>query len=242
MYTREGQEVLVRHEIAGKGFLVVPVLETWDSDLVEGALMMVDAVYERAPTARFDAKVVELEGEIRKLHKQKNALRVEMREAERKAEERRAKFKQLEALQNLEDFISGRITHYVVDIRWRMSRIVAFGDAVSSYDRHGKKLLILFGDSKGNLTWKLNQYSDGSGSYSDVLPCLSHGEAVEKLTVILHERMEKVVTRAMAEHAEEQGVPLPPGYMERVEEAEREDKEKKIAGLRKQIEELERAR
>ena len=37
MYTKDGQEVLVRHEIAGEGFLVVPVLETWDGELVEEA-------------------------------------------------------------------------------------------------------------------------------------------------------------------------------------------------------------
>jgi len=37
MYTKDGQEVLVRHENAGEGFMVVPALETWDGELVEEA-------------------------------------------------------------------------------------------------------------------------------------------------------------------------------------------------------------
>lgn len=243
MYTKNGQEVEVLHEIAGVGFLVAPILDLQDGypiqgPPIQGPPMMVDVVYEQAPTARFDAKVIRLGVEIEELRQQKLALRRELREAERRAEERKAKFERLEALQGLEDFIDGKVTHYVVERRWGMPSVVTFASTKCDYGKRDKKLLTLFGDSEGNLAWRLNAYSDGSGSYSDVIPCLSHEEAVEKVTTALYARMVEVATRSLAEHAVEQGVPLPEGYMERVEKAERKDAEGKIAKLHQEIEAL----
>lgn len=242
MYTKDGQEVEVLHKIEGGRFLVAPVRETHDGCHVQGAPMVVDAVYERAPTACFDAEVVKLKAEIEELRQQRLAIHKKLRETRLRAHKRWTKFKRLEVLQGLEDFIDGKVTHYVVGRDWRKPRIIAFTDAKCSYDKKERKLLVLFGDSKGDLVWKLNSYSDGSGSYSTVVPCLSHQEAIEKLTVLLHDTMAKVAIRDLAEHAEKQGVPLPEGYMERVENAERKAREKEIAGLRKKIEELEQAR
>lgn len=239
MYTKDGQEITVLHEIEGKGFLVAPIFDLDHGGYAEGPLMMIDAIYERAPTARFDAEVVRLRAEIKELRQQKIALRNGLREAERMAEERWTKLERLEALQSLEDFIDGKITHYVEGPRWARPRIVAFADTKWSDGQRKKKLLVLFGDSKGDLTWRMNQYYDGSGSWGDVIPCLSREEAIEKMTAILHEKMAESATRDLAKHVTEQGVPLPEGYMERVEEAEREDTEKEIAELRRKIEALE---
>lgn len=239
MYTKNGQEVEVLHEIPGKGFLVAPIFEQYDGYPVQGPLMLVDAVYEQAPTARFDAEVVRLKEEIEELRGQRFDLNEDLHEAEQQAKKRMAKFQRLEALQGLEDFVEGRITHYVVKPGWRPPYIIAFADAKCEYGKKEKKLLTLFGDSEGNLTWRLNRYSDDSGSHSQVIPCLSHEEAVKKVTALLYERMEHDASRKLAEHAEKQGVPLPEGYMARVEEAERKETEKKIAKLRREIEALE---
>lgn len=48
------------------------------------------------------------------------------------------------------------------------------------------KLVTLFGDTKGNLEFRINQYMDGSGSYCECYPCLSREEADQTVQLIFN--------------------------------------------------------
>jgi len=76
--------------------------------------------------------------------------------------------------------VSGKITHYV-KLSWNPT-IVPFLKETCNYNNSKLKLLTLYGSSNGNLTWKLSNYSDGSGSSYECIPCSSYEEAVSVLT------------------------------------------------------------
>ncbi len=136
--------------------------------------------------AALNAKVAALRAEIISIHWERNALSEDI-------EARRGRIKQHSALALLDDFITGKITHYVScamsynrEARHTIA-IESFKEATcgSSSPYRSKdelKLLTLFGSSKGDLTWRLSQYSDGSGSYTEVIPCasLEHATSVAR--------------------------------------------------------------
>jgi len=55
------------------------------------------------------------------------------------------------------------------------------------------KLLSLFGDSKGDLSFRLHQYRDGSGNYEEVIPCHSMDEAKELIKNHILKEMNKQI-------------------------------------------------
>lgn len=116
-----------------------------------------------------------------------------LREAEKGNNERLTKLKHYSALSRVEDFIEGRMTHFVCRKQYgRGVEVETFEAVMNSKDDRGRydgdiKLLSLFGTKKyspqhgnkgGDLLWKVNHYYDGSGLWSIVQPCLSEEEAV----------------------------------------------------------------
>lgn len=101
--------------------------------------------------------------------------------------------KRFAQLQKLDDYIAGKITHFVV-VRQHYDdmTISAFDSFIkSTEDRYDRKLrlLSLYGDSKGNLSWNLDRYSDGSGGDSGYYwPATSYEEALQKAHEWLTER------------------------------------------------------
>ena len=150
--------------------------------------------------------------------------------------ERMEALQQYEGLQHLEDFILGKVTHYVVTERWQVPRIIDFDDTEAEYARNReKRLLTLFGNSEGNLAWQLNRYADGSGGSTQVIPCRSLEEAQEVLSEKLLARMENVVDRRLLEAALAHNIPLPEAYREAVGTKERKVKEDKVKELRRKL-------
>lgn len=89
------------------------------------------------------------------------------------------------------DFLEGRITHFVVR-SYSGYAIRSFKEELEieqSYDR-GFRLLCLFGHVKEGqklkTKWKLNHYSDGSGSWKELYPCKSEEEAKTKLLELFY--------------------------------------------------------
>lgn len=138
-----------------------------------------DKLYENPPVAQLSVETKELEerksvlaSELANLVKEINKVKTELKEIE--------KYKGLE---NLSNFINGKITHYVID-DCSVGEIIEFDKARSYYG--GQKLLVLWGDSKGNMNWRLNRYSDGSGHWTNCYPCLSLEEAKAKISELFN--------------------------------------------------------
>jgi hypothetical protein len=107
-------------------------------------------------------------------------------------------------IQHTLDFIEGRFTHAVV-IEWNGPQIVTLNEALTYLEdkrEKGMKMLGLFGTEKYRLgtppyrlkdrkmEWKVNRYSDGSGSWSLVIPCYSEQEAHEKVQEIVNQNID----------------------------------------------------
>lgn len=117
----------------------------------------------------------------------------------------------------------------------------------SSYDRRDCfKLLSLFGRSDGDLEWRLNQYSDGSGCGSTVYPCTSYDQALdivrewfaEKAKTDL-ENMDKdrgnKPSLSIIEKAKEYAITMPDEYIKSAHEIDKKLRANKIKKLQEEI-------
>jgi hypothetical protein len=226
-YLVDGSAVEVVEELTS-GFLVQSYYSYGDDEepyLDRTGIKIVDRVFDTPPVAKFHESIQRLNDEIDQLKQTKANLLAEQKAYQKDIEEASAKRKQHEQLRLLDDFIDGKITHYV-EFYWNGEpNIVEFQDAKCGYDRKKLKLLTLFGDSNGNLEWKLSAYSDGSGCSSTVVPTTSYEQAVEvaksHITDLLQDAKRSAV-QSTVNIADKWGVPVPDDYRKQAKATERD--------------------
>jgi hypothetical protein len=152
-----------------------------DSEPYAGPVQTWPEVFAKPPTEEVHAEVRALEQRAADLRKQIDGMREERRALDADHKARAERIKRHAQLQTLDDFIAGRITHFVV-IDGYGAKVQDAAAALES-DENGRwskalRLLSLYGGTNGDLMWKLNRYSDGSGGSSEVIPCLSFDEAM----------------------------------------------------------------
>lgn len=161
-------------------------------------LSLEPAVYDRPPTAAVDARIQQLRTEEENLRSRVTSLRDEMRTAESEHKARLSKLQSLGALRHIETFLDGKFTHAVL-MNYSGPEIVSFEEALQpnkdDYGRRetGLKLMTLFGNSKNDLQWRINDYKDGSGSNTNVMPCMSIEEAMEVAQRLINEKCAEAV-------------------------------------------------
>jgi len=87
------------------------------------------------------------------------------------------------AVQRLEDFLDGKITHMIVKPEYGAYVMGTIEDVTKREDRYDRgkwKLVSLMGDSNGDLEFMLHRYSSG-GDGVTVIPCTSEAEARTEL-------------------------------------------------------------
>lgn len=217
-YLPDGQAVEIISEIPN-GFLVSRIFEDADTgETINGKPELVAKVYDKAPTERMDKEFLALQSSIDDLYRKQREAGEALQIAKAAIEGQKAKFDRVEQLRLLEDFIDGKITHYVEFTGYSEPRIIPFAETKSDEycGNRDMRLLSLFGSSNGQLSWMLNRYRDGSGIYTEVFPCNS----LEAAQTMVKERIlakadeskdgpiEHVVTSA-----EKFGVELPIEYL-----------------------------
>jgi hypothetical protein len=148
---------------------------------IEGPLQVWTQWFSKPPVQKKAQELLALKKEEDEIRTRIRAARSEEISLQRSAKERIDFLKQHEKLQLLDDFVSGKITHIVSCENWGSPEILTVADWESKEFRNahcGLRLLSLFGSSKGDLTWKLNYYSDQSGNWTDVTPCTSLEQAM----------------------------------------------------------------
>lgn len=161
-------------------------------------------VFLKPPVEKLNAEVAELKRHLDLLQSEIGQLRKVKREKERDIAARKDRLKQHEALRQLDDYLANRITHFVVLSRG-YSRdnppaitIETFKDAMEqkeAWSRGQLKCLSLFGDTKGDLTFGINDYSCCNGDDKlEVVPCTSLEQARE--IAIKHYEAELAAWRA----------------------------------------------
>lgn len=224
-YTLQGGEVHVLAETP-KGFLVCAVYdddEGLEPIIDEDHPFLVERVYDSPPTQRTSEDLARLEQEMAKLRAERTTLLAQQRASQAEYDAIRLRCAGIEQLRGVFDYIDGKITHYVLTGWDEAVSVVPFGDTKAEYarERDGKKLLVLFGDSKRNLSWKLNQYSDGSGQYSVVYPATSEEEAKTIARRVLSEKLQDKPRESVLSCADKFGVPVPPEYRAAILEQDR---------------------
>lgn len=175
VYTTDGRVGLYITAYDGK-HLVAPIhdhdYETGEPLIGEPVLW--DHAFSTPPVARIEANVAALQARAEALRAELEELRQEQREALKSRRETLAKLAQHRALARIEDFIEGRFPPLMVLLTEYGSPVLKTREeALTSSDRYSRdtKLMVLFGTSKGDIEWRINQYHDGSGGWQTALHC-----------------------------------------------------------------------
>jgi len=242
-YLKTGEKVLLIETLKSGQFLIENLMEDCEGgEYDSGYLQIVDQIFDRQPKAVYDKDVKALQQKIKDLHTELGTIRKEVSGFEKDEKSRLRRLKRHESLKLLEDYLDGKITHYVT-LGYR-PEIVKFEDEKDSYDHSGLKLLSLFGNSKGDLTWRLNDYNDGSGSWKSVFPCTSYEGAQQKLQeyMDLGITKEKTPSKSNILLAKEYELILPDGYTEKVQKQQADNIDKQIKEHEITIKELKEKR
>lgn len=156
-------------------------------------------IFAAAPKAKLSDEIVTLQEQVAKLKSEISELQRNKREEEKEIAARKDRIKQHEKLKRLDDYLAGKITHYVI-VRFGLPYIAeAAKEYANDYDNsrweNNKKLKLLtfFGNSKGDTEFNLSSYSDGSGSGVLVFPFCSIEEAEEKAKAMLEKRIAELL-------------------------------------------------
>lgn len=232
-YLPDGRRVEVLAEAPGGGFFVQIFAEDPETgERYRAEIWRAKTLLDNEPVDSLGAEAKKLREEVAALRKERQAISVDIAVAKREAEGflgERAKLiadlQDNEALRNLQAFIDGKITHFVVlehgQPRLRIKTFAELMDYSGASrdswrrDQPSIRLLSLCGEAGTRLSWQVNQYSDGSGgSYrAPVWPCLSEQHAQDTLARLVVERLAEAKTAEnqlnagiLAEHY---GLPMP---------------------------------
>lgn len=157
-------------------------------------MTVVDRVFHSEPNFVQGPQGKALEAQLAQMREEKAAISQEITalKRERKAAvEAAAKYPQFATALN---FLEGRISHVVVHF-YGTWLIKTLGDALEYKEDYGKaagmKLLCLFGVGRDKKChWSLNNYPDGSGSWTIITPFASLSDAEQFVNVKFNEALE----------------------------------------------------
>lgn len=194
-FLMHGQEVEYVAPYAD-GHVVRRLLLVVDSDgeeqEVRGSLDEVDEVFAQPPRVKFDEYIASVQKRITELRAECAEAQALRDEAKADASAMRARLAQHEALKRIDDYLEGRFEWVVTDVNSTL-KVEKISDAFAyrdGYDR-GLKLVTLFGESKRDLQWRINDYRDGSGSWGRMWPCATEDEAKAKASSIFMAEVEE---------------------------------------------------
>jgi hypothetical protein len=236
-YLVDGRSVTVIATLPDGRFLVDPLYEYDDEDYPADAPFITDHIFDAAPTNKLNQDVERLNREIEQLRKTRNAISLEIEAAKRENEATLKEYAKFSELKQLNDFIAGKITHYLVIPGYSEPHILKFGDTKEEdYRLKAFKMLTLYGTTEGSLVWNLNQYRDGSGSYTRVIPCTSYEQVLEEAQKYLDsETYKEWSSSGLIKFAQEYNLRLPDGYIERAKQQKRESAQKRIQEAQAQL-------
>lgn len=204
-------------------------------------LYIVDKVYDHPPAILQDEKLKSLTESIRLLSEKKYEIEKDILGLQRREEITLERIKKIEKLQYVFDFIDGKISHYVEYDQRGLVNITKFEDAKSEYGSNPeKKLLVLFGDSKRDMQWRLNQYSDGSGYYISVIPCTSYIMALQEAQKLVDKEIgnDGVCRLSLIEICKKHNLKLPKEYIENYNQLLKENRDREIEKMEESLQKL----
>jgi len=187
-YTTDGRKVVIVGNLNAAETIVQEVfVTTGGTEVPSGENFVVKSLHDAPVRSWKEDRIAELDAEYERRKAEMDGYRSKVSKAQKAAKLHAqaltafASNAAKEQLSTVEDFVSGEITHFVLNTEYGAPRIRPFSDAitdVSEYDRDSIRLLSLFGRTNGDMEWRLHQYSDASGGSSPVIPAQGYEEAV----------------------------------------------------------------
>lgn len=203
LFTRDGRRVELLAITVDGAYVVSRVLRFDDYDgsygYSRGETTFEQELWEKAPISVVDEEIAAAELRLREAERLCSEKISTAVNAEREIKQRLEKLSKFKGLEHLEAFIDGKLTHFV-DLDGY--NILTAAQAIERRD-YGPKLLSLFGDAKGNLAWRINEYKDGSGSWREMLPAISEEDAA----AIRFDRLSADLENAYSEEFKKLGRP-----------------------------------
>jgi hypothetical protein len=243
-YDINGNAYRVREVLEDGTVLAFPLYEDPETgDTLEDDVEVVNGpLYDRAPREKKDAALIDLNAKIAAARAELSKLTTTIRTAETEGKARLAKLAQYDQLKRLEDFLDGKITHYVC-ATYEPPKIFPIEQAKAEQCDRDLRLLCLFGTTERSLVWKLNRYNDGSGCYRYVFPCCSIDEAKETAGKIFADHFagksvdgdKTFPRRDWLEAADKAGIYVPDEYRAAVLDREAKERAMKIKELEEKL-------
>ena len=221
-YTSDGKKVAVVGKLNAQETIVQEIFVTENgSELPSGENFVTKSLHDTPVESWKEKRLRELEASYEKTNRE---LVDKIDSLNRKYREQsalmNAKIKSMDMLQKnlsegdfdrLVDFMSGNCK-YVVKLGWSPKISLFDKELIDNWEGRfdAIRLVSVFGDSDGNVKYRLNQYKDGSGSWEEIVPFGTHEQAVEYFRdFIFNKALEKGVTYDMIKISEEYGFDLP---------------------------------
>lgn len=156
-------------------------------------------IFLSPPVAKLNEEVAALNVQIEGLEAKRDTVRQQLREQDAEINARKERLKQHELLARLDDYVAGKITHYLILENYdNVPRVITLKETKGDDHQKAYRLLYLKAETTwgGKVEWKLSQYRDGSCSTETVLPCCSREEAIKEGTKVFEAMLAKWRGRA----------------------------------------------
>lgn len=260
-YTSDGKKVLIVGKLNSQETIVQEIFVSAGQEIPSGENFVVKSLHDAPAESWKEKNLRELE---QRYDRDRAKLQQQIDDQERRLNLERDKAKEQTSallqfvknsdesqLETLKNFMSGQITHLFV--AGYSPEIISWTDNNKAYDidswggrtrLEGIKLVSLMGRSDGDLSYRLNEYRDGSGSSKTIYPCTSYEEALAMAQAQLDEDGIAYTSGGfqylnVSEWSKIEGIVIPAAVTERYEmlaDAQRLDR---IEKLRKELDDLE---
>lgn len=248
-YTTDGKKVSVVGKLNSQETIVQEIFVSSGNEIPSGENFVVKSLHDHPVESWKEKKLKDLE---ERYHKESRMWNDKIEKQEKKNKEQ---LKRLESiyqgyrsimvesenhhLDNIVDLLQGKITHVV--ILGYSPEIVEFDEAVEYKDsyysyKNELKLISVLGNSKGDIKYRINRYSDGSGSAAEVRFFKSLNEATEFFKAHIIERaVTKGVNRWILDASKKYNVEIPAEAINAFVKKETDQISKNIQNYNKQI-------
>ena len=204
-FLSDGRKVAIIGQLNNVEFIVQEIFVTASGDEIPSGERFTAKSLHDEPVESYKAREERnLESRINKLKSEVNKLDADIKSAKSEAQTQAQILKQSKLtistlmddpdLDLLCDVIAGNIKWVVDSCSYRMEEPIPFNESMDQKDFSDKRvrLLSLFGNSDGNISYRLNRYRDDSGNWSDVLFFRNDNEMKSFLTDEMSKRIDKL--------------------------------------------------
>ncbi len=244
VYNADGEMALYVTTAKGGGHIVQPLIEDGDG-VTEPECQYADGVaiwprvYTEPPQPMLDAAIAEQQAKLALLRGEVRALEQKKREAERDQSALKERLSAHQALARLDDLLSGRVTHYVIDKSENSNQnwVVVSADEFFKLRTHYSTVSLtlhttLHSTTKGGVHWKFSANPERDAG-REAFAFMSEAEARAKVAELVHASLIESARHSTSSYwlrqriqwADVQGVSVPDEVRAKLNEIDRREAE-----------------